>query len=342
MFNCCMPNYNMFMGGCCGNSFMNTMFKMQMFKMIMNNIFHPNQPQQQMMPMTSQMQVMSVMPVQNMYSPSIFPAYNMQYPSMNSYNYSYNNYDYSDSCQDNSLTDLFRNTYNSVFRKKTKKSDKSDKSEKTEKNEEKDKPVETEKADETEDTNKTNKNDNTEKSDKADKTDKPQKSEKSENTNTTKNDNGKKIIISRSKITDIVHEQAQKYGVDERLILAMINQESGFTNGLTSHKGAKGLMQLMPATAKELGVTDVNDPEQNIDGGIRYMKKLLDIYNGDIKKALAAYNSGMGNVNDILNGTNKHGNNPKHIKDPSGIPRIKETQEYVKNIYNNYKKYSVS
>ncbi len=156
------------------------------------------------------------------------------------------------------------------------------------------------------------------------------------------NNSAKKIVISRSQITDIVHRKAAQYGVDERLILAMIGQESSFVNGQTSHKGAKGLMQLMPATAKEYGVTDVNDPEQNIDGGVRFMKKLLDTYNGDVKKALAAYNSGMGNVNDILNGTNKCQNNPQLIKDPSGIPRIKETQDYVKKIYNSYKNYTVA
>ena len=156
------------------------------------------------------------------------------------------------------------------------------------------------------------------------------------------NNSAKKIVVSRSQITDIVHRKAAQYGVDERLILAMIGKESSFINGQTSPKGAKGLMQLMPATAKEYGVTNVNDPEQNIDGGIRLMKKLLDTYNGDVKKALAAYNSGMGNVNDILKGTNKCGKNPQHIKDPSGIPRIRETQDYVKKIYNSYKNYAVA
>lgn len=153
----------------------------------------------------------------------------------------------------------------------------------------------------------------------------------------------KKVIqIQNKQIASIVHNKAEKYGVDENLILAMIAQESGFQNGLTSSKGAKGLMQLMPDTARELGVTDVNDPEQNIDAGVRYMKKLLNMYGGDVKKALAAYNGGMGNVNDILNGTNKCKNNPNHIKDPSGIPRMKETQDYVAKIYKNYKNGTIS
>lgn len=130
----------------------------------------------------------------------------------------------------------------------------------------------------------------------------------------------KPIKISNQKIAAIVHDKAKKYGVDENLILAMINQESSFKNGQTSKKGAKGLMQLMPDTAKELGVTDINNPEQNIDAGVRYMKQLLNKYNGNVKLALAAYNAGMGNVK-------KYG----------GIPPFKETQNYVAKIYKNYK-----
>ena len=341
MFNCCMTNYNMFMGGCCGNNIMNTMFKMQMFRMIMNNIFHPyQQTQPQIMP---QMPVMPMIPqpVMPMYQPaypSIFPM--VQNPSVNFNNNYYNDNSY----QGPSLIDIFKDAYNTVFKKKTKK----DEEVESDKSVESDEIDESVKSDESE---KTNKSDKTKKSDEVEKLEKKEKSEKTNITNKTnksekkdekknvKVNNSKKIVISKSEITDIVHKKAEKYGVDEKLILAMINQESGFKNGQTSKKGAKGLMQLMPATAKELGP---NDPEQNIDAGIRYMKKLLDMYNGDVKKALAAYNSGMGNVNDILNGTNKCGNNPNHIKDLSGIPHIKETQNYVKNIFNSYKNYSIA
>lgn len=331
MFNCCMPNYNIFMGGCCGNNIINTMFKMQIFKATLNNIFHPYQQQQAVlqpvMPMP-QMPVMPMVPVMTampqMYSPSIFS--NTQYPQMSYYN--------NDSNQDTSLVDVFRKAYNAIFKKKDKEEvdDSSDKSNEVTKDEE------SEKSDKSNKSGKSNKSNNTKKSDKSDKTG---KTEESKSTKKTKK-SGKKITVNRSQITDIVHQKAQIYGVDERLILAMINQESGFKNGRTSKKGARGLMQLMPATAKELGVTDINDPEQNIDAGIRYMKKLLDMYNGDVKKALAAYNAGMGNVNDILNGTNKCGKNPNYIKDSAGIPRIKETQNYVKNIYYNYKNYDVA
>jgi soluble lytic murein transglycosylase-like protein len=118
---------------------------------------------------------------------------------------------------------------------------------------------------------------------------------------------------------------AKKYGVDERLVLAVIQHESGFKNGQTSSRGAKGIMQLMPATAREMGVTDINNPTQNIEGGVKYLKKLLDKYNGNVKLALAAYNAGPGNVA-------KYG----------GVPPFRETQNYVNSIYNSYQKYQVA
>ena len=277
MFNCCMPNYNMFMGGCCGNSIMDTMFKMQMFKAIMNNIFHPYEQQQSVcyqpmqMPMMTQMPVMPMMPQPMM---SMAPAYPSIFSMAQNPSVNFNNNYYNDnSSQGPSLIDIFKDAYNSVFKKKAKKDEEAEETEKSEK--------------------KAKKN--------------------------------KKIVISRSEITDIVHKKAEKYGVDEKLILAIINQESGFKNGQTSKKGAKGLMQLMPATAKELGVTDPNDPEQNIDAGVRCMKKLLNRYNGDIKKALAAYNWGMGNL------------------DKYGMQKApKETRNYVSTIYDNYKNYDVA
>jgi len=135
----------------------------------------------------------------------------------------------------------------------------------------------------------------------------------------------KKYLDGKNEYVRIACEKARKYGVDERLVLAIIQQESGFVNRRTSNKGAQGLMQLMPATAKELGVTDINDPEQNIDAGVRYIKKMLVRYNGNVKMALAAYNAGMGNVDKY-----------------NGIPPFKETQNYVAAIYNNYKNYSVA
>lgn len=136
---------------------------------------------------------------------------------------------------------------------------------------------------------------------------------------------GKKVVDGKNQYVKIARQKAKKYGVDERLVLAMINQESGFINGRTSNKGAQGLMQLVPATAKDLGVTDINDPEQNIDAGVRYIKQLLNRYNGDVKKALAAYNWGMGNL------------------EKQGMQKApKETKNYVSTIYGSYKNYDIS
>lgn len=133
-------------------------------------------------------------------------------------------------------------------------------------------------------------------------------------------------VFSKTEYVKIACNTAKKYGVDERLVLAVIYQESKFKNNLTSPAGAQGLMQLMPATAKDLGVTNPMDPVQNIDGGVRLLKKLLDRYNGDVKKALAAYNWGPGNVN-------------KYLAGKKSMP--KETQNYIK-IADNYKNFSVA
>ena len=113
----------------------------------------------------------------------------------------------------------------------------------------------------------------------------------------------------------IFDEAAEKYGVDSKFLKSIAKCESDFSPTCTSSSGAMGIMQLMPATAASLGVTNAYDPYQNIMGGARYISEKLAQYNGDNSLALAAYNAGSGNVA-------KYG----------GIPPIKETQNYVKKV----------
>ena len=111
-------------------------------------------------------------------------------------------------------------------------------------------------------------------------------------------------------------ESSRKYRIDPLLIYAQMHQESSFKLNARSHKGASGLMQLMPATARRFGVTKIYDPKQNIEAGVRYMRWLLDYFGQDVVLALAGYNAGEGAV----------------LKYGRQVPPYRETREYVRRI----------
>lgn len=139
---------------------------------------------------------------------------------------------------------------------------------------------------------------------------------------------------TKEQIMNMIVEEATKQGVDPKLALALAKQESGYNANARSKVGAMGIMQLMPNTAKGLGVKDPWDPQQNIRGGIKLLAGLTKKYGNDTKRILAAYNAGSGAVDDYLYGTNKTGQNPKHRKNamPYDGTGYKETKGYVNNI----------
>ena len=122
-----------------------------------------------------------------------------------------------------------------------------------------------------------------------------------------------------------IRNAAQTYGVDERLIASVIAVESNFKLRAVSRKSARGLMQLMPATAVRLAVQNVFDAQQNIDGGTRYLKELLGRYNQDLQLALAAYNAGPGSVDQY-----------------GGVPPFPETRQYVQLVTDRLRTHSAS
>lgn len=128
--------------------------------------------------------------------------------------------------------------------------------------------------------------------------------------------------VSKAEINGLIDEYSDKNGLDADFVRAVVKQESGFNEHATSHCGAAGLMQLMPGTAKSLGVTNPYDAEDNVKGGTKMLAGLLKTYGGNKELALAAYNAGGGAVK-------KYG----------GIPPYGETQRYVKNVLSIYNKY---
>ena len=121
--------------------------------------------------------------------------------------------------------------------------------------------------------------------------------------------------FTQEQIDAAIDQAAARHNVDPSLVRAVIKVESNFNPNAVSRKGAMGLMQLMPQTARQLNVSNPFDPEQNVDAGVRHLKKLMESYGGDLKLSLAAYNAGAGAV-----------------ARSAGIPRIAETRNYVRRI----------
>ncbi|MEN8179403.1 MAG: lytic transglycosylase domain-containing protein [Pseudomonadota bacterium] len=133
---------------------------------------------------------------------------------------------------------------------------------------------------------------------------------------------GVRFKQNKSKLTPLIDQTAEQVRLHPGLLHAIVMVESAYNPQAKSHKGAQGLMQLMPATASRYGVDDSYDPRQNLEGGARYMKDLLAEFKSDLKLALAAYNAGE-------NAVRKYGNQ---------IPPFPETQKYVKKVMGYYKK----
>lgn len=127
---------------------------------------------------------------------------------------------------------------------------------------------------------------------------------------------------SHKQFDDLIFEAADRYEVDPALVKAIIMAESGYNPKAVSTRGARGLMQLMPGTAKALGVEDCFDPKHNINGGVKYFKKLLDRFDGDVKLGLAAYNAGAAKV-------------WRH----KGVPPFRATKYYIEKVFKYYSRF---
>jgi Transglycosylase SLT domain len=131
--------------------------------------------------------------------------------------------------------------------------------------------------------------------------------------------------LSAAELNQLVSESSGRYRLDPDLVNSVIKAESGFNVRAVSRKGAEGLMQLMPETAMKLGVPNAFDPQANVEGGTRYLRELLERYNFDLVKALAAYNAG-----------------PQRVEQFGGVPPYHETKAYVARIVRDFNKKKVA
>ncbi len=137
-------------------------------------------------------------------------------------------------------------------------------------------------------------------------------------TNQASNSSGSQRITS-ARLEELIQTTSARHHVDPALVRAVMETESGGNPTAVSRKGALGLMQLMPTTAMQLGVKNVFSPQDNLEAGVSYLRSMLEHYNGDLDKSLAAYNAGMGAVDRA-----------------GGVPRYRETREYVRKVTSNY------
>ena len=135
----------------------------------------------------------------------------------------------------------------------------------------------------------------------------------------------KSRLLNHTSFRRIIFSKSMKYKIEPSLVSALIKVESNWDHKAISHRGAKGLMQLMPSTAKDMNVNNPFNPEENIEGGMKYLRYLLDKFDGDITLALAAYNAG-----------------PGKIQKYKGMPPILETKQYVERILSIYNDKNIS
>jgi Transglycosylase SLT domain len=132
-------------------------------------------------------------------------------------------------------------------------------------------------------------------------------------------------ILTRQGLTDVINGAGERHQIDPDFINSVIRAESGFHQNAVSKKGAQGLMQLMPGTASQLGVTNTFDPKSNVEGGTTYLRALLEKYNYDVPKALAAYNAGPGRVDKF-----------------HGVPPYYETEAYISRIIRDFNRRKIA